>query len=361
MFLATLNNILVKAELAVKRNNYYCPACKQKVHLKIGNQVSAHFAHMPNQACTSPFSEGETIEHLTGKSLIYNGLIKNDIEAHLEYYLKELAQRPDVMFKDNYDRMHAIEFQCSPISQINLLKRTIGYKEASITVKWILGQNYTPKTFGINDSQYQFLQHINDELIGLLSLDVYNKALLFHIPYQKDYRKVDWISYPLKENRPILTMGSEQDYQNYYNYLVMQKYYQAKGYRAFYEHLYLSQKHLHELPNEVLHILPSDYLIKAPSVYWKTLIVQEIDKVMIGGMVQYADILFALKSYLPDIFTPHLFLENEIWLKPIKTYIDYLIEKDYIFPIDMDIYQKVRPFNCYSNENDKIKSFQINY
>lgn len=361
MYLAKLNGTLVKAQKAVKRNDYYCPACKQKVHLKAGQKVSAHFAHLPKKACTSPFSEGETQEHLNGKSLIYNSLIKNEVEAYLESYLPELAQRPDVMYRDENNRMNAVEFQCSPISQMQLSHRTLGYLEAGITVKWILGKNYIPKKNAINDGQYQFLQHANEDLIGIVSLDVLNKALLFHIPYQQNFKKVEWISYALKDKNNKLMMAERtQNYPSFYNYLVMQKNYQSQNYRKFFEHLYLSQKHLHELPNEMLHVLPYDYLIKVPSVYWKTLIIQEINKVKLGAIVHYSDILFALKNQLPDVFKPHLFLGNDVWLKPIKAYISYLIEKNYIFPVDMDIYQKVRPFNHYINENDKIKSFQLN-
>lgn len=123
-----------------KECEFYCPACGQKVMLKIGEIIIPHFAHVRKNDC-DVFSEGETAIHLKGKHLLYSWLQSQKIPTLLEPYLKRIRQRPDLLVKNN-EKYYAIEFQCSPITKRLLDKRNQGYQAVDVTPIWF------PKTVG---------------------------------------------------------------------------------------------------------------------------------------------------------------------------------------------------------------------
>lgn len=122
--------------LKQNKDSYYCPSCKEKVILKIGEKVIAHFAHMANADCVASRGEGEY--HKQGKLLLYEWLLKQNLNVELEKYLPDLDQQPDILLDLN-GRKIAIEYQCSRVSSEEIISRTNGYKENDIQVIWILG------------------------------------------------------------------------------------------------------------------------------------------------------------------------------------------------------------------------------
>lgn len=130
---------LPRSVLKQKRNTtqFYCPHCKEQVQLKVGEVKVPHFAHLANSRCAQMFSEGESEIHLQGKEQLYKMFQRLKLQVELECYLTELAQRPDLLVTDQFGRRFAIEFQCSPISQEQIRKRTKGYLSAKITPIWI--------------------------------------------------------------------------------------------------------------------------------------------------------------------------------------------------------------------------------
>lgn len=123
-----------------KEREFYCPACGQKVMLKIGEIIIPHFAHIRKNDC-DVFSEGETAIHLKGKHLLYSWFQFQKIPTLLEPYLKRIRQRPDLLVK-NDEKYYAIEFQCSPITKQHLEKRNHGYQDVDVIPIWF------PKTVG---------------------------------------------------------------------------------------------------------------------------------------------------------------------------------------------------------------------
>ena len=61
------------ATTCTKRQSLFCPACKELVILKTGQQKTAHFAHKNLQDCFG-FSEKETTEHLQLKKYFLSGV-----------------------------------------------------------------------------------------------------------------------------------------------------------------------------------------------------------------------------------------------------------------------------------------------
>lgn len=140
MFLAmNEQHELINAKEATRNQKFYCPACKQSVQLKRGRHKIAHFAHLQNQACDS-FSEGETLEHLHAKELLFNWLKKQNYPVELEAYLPNLKQRPDLLVAHL-----AIEMQCSPLTISRFIERNQGYLSHHYFPWWLIGSKLQPK------------------------------------------------------------------------------------------------------------------------------------------------------------------------------------------------------------------------
>lgn len=129
---------LILARKASKNEIYFCPDCNSKLILKQGNKLSAHFAHY--KKCDNPtFSEGETLEHVSGKLWLFEECLRHNLRATLEAYLPNIQQRPDILVTYK-EQLFAIEFQCSRISLSGIQHRTKGYQNNGIQVIWIVGK-----------------------------------------------------------------------------------------------------------------------------------------------------------------------------------------------------------------------------
>lgn len=119
-----------------RKESFYCPTCKERVILRAGEKVIAHFAHRAGAKCQAA---GEGAYHEKGKLLLYKWLLHQGLDVELELYLPEINQRPDFFLHVN-KRQIAIEFQCSRISTDIVVARTVGYQKAGIHVIWVLGE-----------------------------------------------------------------------------------------------------------------------------------------------------------------------------------------------------------------------------
>lgn len=117
---------------------FYCPVCKEKVHLKLGTIKQWHFAHESMKSCVGS-SEPESPLHLNGKRQLYSWLARQQVQVALEPYIPSIQQRPDILFKA-HEQVYALEFQCSPITVERLLARTQGYHSKNILPLWIIGK-----------------------------------------------------------------------------------------------------------------------------------------------------------------------------------------------------------------------------
>ncbi|MBM7586530.1 competence protein CoiA [Bacillus pakistanensis] len=120
---------------------FFCPQCSKKVILKIGTQKIPHFAHQTDSTCSS---EPETPQHLQGKILLYRALSNKYTQVGLEQFFPQIRQRADVALK-NSGKVYAIEYQCSSLTEEELIKRTSGYEGIDISVLWLLGKKIESK------------------------------------------------------------------------------------------------------------------------------------------------------------------------------------------------------------------------
>ncbi|MFJ5670550.1 competence protein CoiA [Bacillus safensis] len=117
---------------------FYCPECREEVHLKLGEHRVYHFAHKQLTVC--PLASGETAYHQAGKEAIMNWLKRLGHQPVLEKYMSKIHQRPDVTVSIGSET-YAIEFQCANISRQELRRRTAGFREAGLFPIWMIGAN----------------------------------------------------------------------------------------------------------------------------------------------------------------------------------------------------------------------------
>ncbi|WP_267202568.1 competence protein CoiA [Limosilactobacillus kribbianus] len=142
MLVAQGENGLILAADALVKKTYYCPACREPVILRRGRCKIAHFAHHSGSHCR--LGEGETPEHLLGKTQLQAWAQQRGYRPRLEVYLPAIAQRPDLLLMVGKQQV-ALEFQCSPLSLRRLRERNAGYHQLGISVRWLLGAPYRRK------------------------------------------------------------------------------------------------------------------------------------------------------------------------------------------------------------------------
>ena len=147
-----------------------CPDCGKPYEYCHGEIVSPYFRHKEKSLdCDEIYKEPETDEHIKGKTALYKWLLSISDECnleniHLEYYIKETRQKPDIYFEQNGER-YAIEYQCTPIAT-EFLKRRELYRLAGINDIWVLGydkytggkviEKHVGVKFNIKTSQFVF-------------------------------------------------------------------------------------------------------------------------------------------------------------------------------------------------------------
>ncbi|MCM3110451.1 competence protein CoiA [Lederbergia lenta] len=170
-----------KALMRMRSNkSFYCPQCMEPLIIKAGNIRVTHFSHKKNSMCTTSFSDPESEQHLKGKKDLQYFFSNKGLETHLEYYLKDLRQRPDLLvaYKTN---KYAIEFQCSVISRKILTNRTSGYISEGIKTIWIYGGLPYHKRYGsiyeLTDFHFSLAMVRNNIGLSILSYYPKNKTL----------------------------------------------------------------------------------------------------------------------------------------------------------------------------------------
>ncbi|MFF2446162.1 competence protein CoiA [Neobacillus sp. NPDC058068] len=122
------------------KEEFICPICGEGVSLKLGDQRIFHFAHKQGGQCRD-FYENESQYHMEGKKQLYQWLIQQKTPSVLEYYDKEIQQRPDIMF-EHKGKKYALEYQCSTLPEKVFIKRTQRYLEKDYIPLWIISSSH---------------------------------------------------------------------------------------------------------------------------------------------------------------------------------------------------------------------------
>lgn len=153
-----------------KEKALFCPECGNQLILKSGTKKITHFSHVSK--CNYKYSEPETEEHIKGKLIIRDWLIKKypNARVELEYKVKETNQRTDVMLIMPDGKHYAFEFQCSTITESEWKERHELYKKANIFDFWILGSSR------LNNLEH-ILEQSKNNLEAELKLSAFERAI----------------------------------------------------------------------------------------------------------------------------------------------------------------------------------------
>ena len=285
-------NELIEASEVEKNchNQYFCPGCNEKVFVKQGMKVVPHFSHYKHSDCQT-FSEGESEEHIQGKLFLYNFLKPYVDSIEIEPYIRTLKQRPDLLLTYNNQKV-AIEFQCSPISVKQIVKRSQGYQKSGILVLWIIG---SPLQLDKRLSQLHRAM-MNDIVFttpNLLYLDTKKERLVIHYHFQKSdqtkWKTSQLIQFVLNKNLPVQIPKSTNSIQYYSQKMIKQlhrmHYYKTKNIRNFFQVVYQEGDHLLSLPQVIFIPCYSEWSIMTASYEWKYYLYKWIERMKSGTVI----------------------------------------------------------------------------
>lgn len=340
---------------------FFCPHCNGQVIIRAGPKTTPHFAHKSVIHCIHQKGEGEY--HEQGKLLLYNWLKRQKFSVHLEQYIPEIKQVPDLLLKINDSRI-ALEFQCSQISINEIIKRNIGYKKANIRPIWILGEKllkrYSNRAFTMNFFTSQFIHHFSKTSCTTLFYfcphsknmiivnDIYmiqmKRALarftiqkLDSLPFNKLFKK-RIIS---KEKLFTLWLKEKEKFRLNRRHNL---YGQELQWRKW---LYNQGLFIENLPACIYLPIQSQYLFKSPPWQWQShFIIDFIHPLQIGETftLEKAKRFLRNKMYELSGISPLEFVVD-----PVLEYVEYLKMIQIIIEIKRNDYMKNRSVRFYKN------------
>lgn len=357
--------IVTAHEKLCKAKLFYCPACKNRVYLKIGRIIRPHFAHYVNEAC-NVFSEGETKEHLEGKLQLANHLKIREKNVQLEAYLPELKQRPDILFEKN-DRKIALEFQCSSIPVESIVERTHGYLNAHYEVIWILGNhfNYKNKLTAFHKA----CLYSNKTDLVLLHYDVEVEELSVRYDFwmknsgriscqlekiklneNESIKLIDHNKVKLEKNNLKVTYKKHKQF-------VKEIRYPGSKITEFLELLYQNKENIVSMPKELYLHPPSEWMIQTYSMDWKYQFILWIESYPKNKILTIKMLQSWIESKIDAdeiVYYESPQLEKKHFVRPFLEFIDYL-EKIKVFKdIGRMKWSYQRPLKRYRNLEEKF-------
>jgi len=340
---------------------FFCPQCNGQVIIKAGPKTIPHFAHKNVTHCIHQKGEGEY--HEQGKLLLYNWLKRQKYAVHLEKYLPEIKQIPDLLLEINDNRI-ALEFQYSKITTSEIIKRNVGYKKANIRPVWILGEKllkrYSNRTFKMNFFTSQFIHHFSKTSCTTLFYfcphskniiivnDIYmmqmKRALarftvqkLDSLPFNKLFKK----RLLSKEKLFTLWVKEKKKFrlnrrQNIYG--------RELQWRKW---LYNQRLFIENLPACIYLPIRSQYLFKSPPWQWQShLIIDLIHPLQIGETFTLKMAKKILRNKMHDLSK---ITSLEYVVDPVVEYLEYLKMIHIIVEIKRNFYMKNRSVRFYKN------------
>lgn len=309
------NNVLIHASKANKNERYFCTCCSKPVVLKQGHYKRAHFAHEVLHDCFNFSIKKESSEHLFCKQFIYQLL--NEGDCHLEYYMHEIEQIPDVFLLPNI----IFEVQLSVISTEMIYMRTKGFHALGHRVFWVVDRaslHFKGQTVKLNAFQHAMIE---PHLFCLFCFDFKHQALyalmftecvkLNTYRYQKIiiHSKSDVLKILKSANRLYkkhIHRLSQSEKRKYIKQCKQKKSVLEPTLSALYQ-----MRMSHELPEIIGVVLPLQIYIRAHPIAWQTQLLKglkfneridyrkllQIQSHMLYGITEEEVINDLLKSY----------------------------------------------------------------
>ncbi|WP_312471286.1 competence protein CoiA family protein [Neobacillus sp.] len=265
------------------KEEFFCPICGESVSLKLGDQRIFHFAHKQSSSCRE-FYENETITHMEGKRQLYQWLIRQRIPSMLEFYDKEIGQRPDILFKFK-EQKYALEYQCSSLPESVFIKRTKTYLQNEYHPLWILSSNHIHQKkrdiISLSNFHYLFLRATSSgnlyipsycpekhlfQLVGSITSYSIKNAFAQTSQYPLNDLKIEGLLEPISEHHLNLSSWMSE-IENFKLNLTL---YPEKIQNPFLNEVYKKNLNLFLLPPEIGLPVPHSLTIQTAPIIWQT-------------------------------------------------------------------------------------------
>ncbi|KAB8139102.1 hypothetical protein F9U64_01520 [Gracilibacillus oryzae] len=270
------------AKLKVE-GHFYCPVCKEKLLIRAGEKVIAHFAHHRKSSCPHG---GEGAYHEQGKLDLYKWFSDQGFRVKLEHYLAEIKQRPDLLVEIGSKTL-AIEFQCASIPMSDVQRRTAKYRENGFVPIWILGANklnrLTSQMIKISSTDASYIHQFHEYFP--LSIYYYCSLQKQFIFFQDFYFFTQTKAYgslsvmaldraTLKDFFTMRKLPSDQLLQTWREELKKWRNrpvpFHQKNETAWRQWLYLHQLNVQTLPYFVNLPIQTEFMAKSPPWVWQS-------------------------------------------------------------------------------------------
>ncbi|WP_256237252.1 competence protein CoiA [Bacillus sp. EB600] len=325
-----------------QKEEFFCPICEERVILKLGERKIYHFSHKKGGNCRD-FYENETEYHMEGKLRLYQWLRQQKVPAVLEFYDREIQQRPDILFYDN-GRKYALEFQCSTISEQLFKKRTENYFSHGYTPLWIIGGNNLKeklRTESLTNFHYLFLRRTKDGqlFIPSFSPDQNIITILYSIfPYSIKNVFLKKIANPIEkvklaallEPKLVPKLNVDQWISASAKYKLNWSVYPSVHQRRFFTEVYNNRLNFFLFPPEIGLPVPHGLYFQTPPFIWQAYYYLDVLRNKLPG--EYISIQQIERSLAKRIkkneIVPRQFPQIQKH-KPLEAFIDYtrLLEK----------------------------------
>ncbi|MBT2653873.1 hypothetical protein J7E81_01255 [Bacillus sp. ISL-18] len=320
------------------KEEFVCPICRETVLLKLGDQRIFHFAHKQGSQCRESF-ENESYEHVEGKRQLFQWLSTQNIPSELEYYDRNIQQRPDIMFKFKGQKF-ALEYQCSLLPEKVFRKRTITYLENGYTPFWVLSSSHLHQKrrnlITLSNFHYSFLRYASS---GRLYIPAYSsEKQLFQLVESITPISIK-NSFAHVSSRPIQTLELDSVLESNHDHpptqeswkREMERYifnwalHPSAEHRPFLQEVYNQGLNLFLLPPEIGLPVPHSVLIQTPPFIWQTYLF--LDVLANKNPQDLISLKEIYASFQKRIFNKQLIIRNHpqiIDVNPFLAIIEYL-------------------------------------
>lgn len=279
MLIAETDHRLIDDQVAQKGGRYACPACKEPVRLRHGQRIPPYFAHLPHSQCQIA-SEHESRQHMQGKRQLAS-FFSAWGPVRLEEVLPAIQQRADVWVTHG-QRPLALEFQCSPINDTQVLLRTQGYARLGVAMGWLLGKRYDQQGLSLGLIQ-RFAAVRGQWGLCLLFWDVGRQQLrVVHHLYQDVlghcWGTTAWITRldQFVQGRPRMTPPARPNWPQFRRQLQQRLWRSDARLRPLQEELYLRGQNLATFPQMLMSDQATWPLFGQGEVYWRILMISRL-------------------------------------------------------------------------------------
>lgn len=356
-------------QLKAERQVFFCPVCEDKVILRAGEKVIAHFAHAKNTDCPTA-GGGEGAYHEQGKLQLYRWLCNQGIHVGLESYLPAIRQRPDLLIQFK-EKIIAIEYQCTKVANEEIINRTAGYHQSGIHVIWLLGERLMKRKgstiLGLDSSTQTMLHQFTPE---------YPLSLFYFCPLTSKFIKFQDITFISKHRAAGRLTIKHLEQTNFRELLA--KEYIAKNFckkiwkrekerfrlkrrarpsgreREWLSWLYEKGIYSEQLPSIVHLPIPSDYMMKVPGWIWQSKVVLHIIAPRQIGEIFSLSQCMRITKY--DLLPRNNFPLINSSANPVLEYLQLLCKAGILQQISKTSFKKLSEINLHHQLETAIKA-----